>query len=298
MVFYDILYCIGAIKYHKTIAFITNYTQFKIQGEKMTSKEINYYLFSSNHKLAQKLYYLGNLKAVYCEKRHVNQDLVNFCGLRNIPLVMAEKLEELEDFLPDITTNSVGISYGIGFIFKQKHINLFEHGIWNIHPGKLPDNRGRHPIGWSFINNDKYFTLTIHSINEEIDQGKLIYEENIERDVNDDSHLISVKIDKLLEGEFLLTAIENYRKGNLISIQKGNYNKNLIGKFEDITLSQYSSAELYSVFKSQLIYGPLRVEGVLYDSCNFYSELLNSDNCKIVEANDGVKLSLHLAERR
>ena len=209
---------------------------------------------------------------------------------------MAEKLEELDKFLPDKTTNSVGISYGVGFLFKNKHINLFKHGIWNIHPGKLPDNRGRHPIGWSFINNDKYFTLSIHSINEEIDQGELIYEENIERDINDDSNSIVKKIDSLLEGDFLLKAIKNYSDGKTIPLKKGNYNKNLIGKFSNIKLNQYSSAELYSIFKSQLIYGPLNIDGKLYDQCNFYSELLPNENCKIIKMKDGKTLSLHIAK--
>ena len=260
----------------------------------MIDKEVDYYLFSSSYKLAQKLYYLGNLKAVYIEKRHINQDIINFCSIRSIPLYMAEKLDELEKVLPAKTKNAVGISFGAEFIFKKKHINLFKHGIWNIHLGKLPDNRGRHPIGWSFINNDKYFTFTVHSINEQIDQGKLIYEENIERDINDDTNLIVKKFYDLLEKNFLENAIENYNSGKLITIDKGNYNKNLIDKFNNIKLSDYTGAQLYSIFKSQIVYGPLNVEGKIYDDCNFYSELLKNDNCEIVKAKDGISLSLHI----
>jgi len=260
------------------------------------NENTNFYLFSSCCKLAQKLYYLGKLKAVYLEKRHINKDLVNFCCLRDIPFYPVDTLEELNSVLPKQTSSSVGISYGVGFIFKKQHIELFTHGIWNIHAGKLPDNRGRHPIGWSFINNDKYFTLTIHSINEEIDQGKLIYEENIERDINDDTNSISKKIINLLDGNFLLKAIDNYCNDISVPMTKGNYNKNLMGKFTNIKLQDYTAPQLYSIFKSQLIYGPLCIEGALYDDCNFYSEFLNYDNCKILEAKDGIKLSLHIAE--
>lgn len=261
----------------------------------MNDKKLNFYLFSSSYRLAQKLYNIGKLRAVYFEQRHINQDIVDFCGLWKIPYIGVKKISDLNNSLKEIDGNSLGISYGFGLIFKDEHIKLFEHGIWNIHPGKLPANRGRHPVGWSFVNNDTKFTLSIHSINERIDQGALIYEEEIIRDLHDDTRVITAKIESCLEKDFIEKAIKNYNDNKLIPLAEGNYNKNLIGKFDHIKSCEYTSCELFSIFKSQLIYGSLNVDGCFFNKCNFYNELIEYSNSKIISAKDGIKLVLSFA---
>lgn len=261
---------------------------FKFKDNKIE----NFYLFSSSYDLAKKLYYLGKLKAVYAEKRHFNLDIFNFCSLRDIPIYFLDSIEQLDEYIPLKKEKSVGISYGIGFIFKNKHINAFTHGIWNIHTGKLPQNRGRHPLGWSFINNDKYFTVSIHQINEQIDQGILLHEENIERDINDDSVKINEKVNKLICEKFIDIAINNYQKGKVKKLKQGKYNKNLIGKFDNINSLDYSSKELFSIFKSQSIYGPLKIDGVLYKKCDFYCDEMKNYSGKIILCKDNKRVLL------
>ena len=265
----------------------------------MNQDQFEFYLFSASYKLAQKLYYTGFLRAVFVEERHFNQDLFNFASLRDIPLYIANTIHDLDEMLEQniAKKNAVGISFGTGLIFKNRHIGLFKHGIWNIHPGKLPQNRGRHPISWSFINNDDYFYVSIHLINEQLDQGSLIHEERIERDINDVQIDIQNKIEYLLANDFLDNAIRNYKKSKLTVLEVGRYNPHLIGKFRDINPENYSAKELYSIFKSQIHYGPVTVQGVNYVSCNFYSKHLKYDHSDIIEARDGIKLILRRDER-
>ena len=52
-------------------------------------------------------------KAVFIEKRHINQKLVNFCGLRNIPLYASEKLDELEETYQTTISNVEHLSEAI-----------------------------------------------------------------------------------------------------------------------------------------------------------------------------------------
>ena len=40
-------------------------------------------------------------------------------------------------------------------IISKKIIKFYKMGIWNIHPGELPAYRGRHPISWAIMNNEK-----------------------------------------------------------------------------------------------------------------------------------------------
>ncbi len=266
----------------------------------MSQDFFDFYLFSSSHKLAQKLYYTGFLRKIFVEEKHFNQDLFNFANLRNIPLCAVNTIHDLDAKLEDDISveNSIGVSFGTGIIFQRRHIDLFKHGIWNIHPGKLPQNRGRHPISWSFINNDDYFYLSIHLINEQLDQGLLIHEERIKRDINDSQEHIMGKIESLLENDFIDCAICNYKRHKLIPLGKGIYNKNLIGEFSDINPENYTGKELYSIFKSQIYYGPVTVNGRKYDSCNFYSPYLKYDkNFDIISTKDSIKLIMERNER-
>lgn len=250
-------------------------------------KKFDFYLFSPNYFLAKKLFYLGNLKAIFFETRCLNKDIYNFSKLHNIPLFLIDNLKDLDEKLQIANKeNSIGISYGIGIFFKNRHIEKFEYGIWNIHGGKLPENRGRHPISYSFINNDKYFTLSIHAINEEIDQGYLIHEAHIERDINDNQKDILNKFDRCIEGDYLDIAIENYFNNKLIELGKGNYNPNLCNKFNNINSKEFTSQELFSIFKSQIMYGPVCINDKKYVSCDFYHEYFVDENVDLVECKD------------
>ena len=63
-----------------------------------------------------------------------------------------------------------------GFIKKIKKEFVNTHQVWNIHYSLLPKYRGRHSIIWSILNNESKFGLTIHRMNEYIDDGPIIYQ--------------------------------------------------------------------------------------------------------------------------
>ena len=65
--------------------------------------------------------------------------------------------------------SNLGISYGFGIIFKNKFIKKYKEGIWNIHPGDLPTYRGRHPITAAFLNDEKKIGISVHRVDEKID---------------------------------------------------------------------------------------------------------------------------------
>ena len=49
--------------------------------------------------------------------------------------------------------------------FFQIKLLKIKMGIWNIHPGNLP-NRGRHPISWALINNEKKIGISVQINNK------------------------------------------------------------------------------------------------------------------------------------
>lgn len=247
--------------------------------------------FGSDYRIAQKLNSCFPISTIWCERRHFNLDLFNYSKLNSIEINFIDKLNEIE--LHE-TPNSLGFSYGVSWIFKKKHIDAFSHGIWNIHTGKLPDNRGRHPISWSFINNDNKFYISIHAIDEKIDSGKLLAEGFVHRDINDTQDKVMAKLNNLLIDKIIDEAFENYNNNNMKSLENGIYNKSLAGEFENIDPKDYDSRFIFNLFKSQYVYGGVTIDNINYLHCDFYNEDYTKieNYSKIVVCKDGIKLGI------
>jgi len=74
----------------------------------------------------------------------------------------------LKEFKPDLC-----IALDYHRIIPAEIINSFR--IINSHGGILPDNRGYHTLGWSFINGYKELGYTLHLMDEGLDSGDVIY---------------------------------------------------------------------------------------------------------------------------
>lgn len=73
----------------------------------------------------------------------------------------------------------IGVSVLFGHILSPEFISLFRLGIVNVHPSFLPYNRGEYPNVWSIIDGTPA-GATIHYIDQGIDTGKIIAQEQIE----------------------------------------------------------------------------------------------------------------------
>ena len=70
------------------------------------------------------------------------------------------------------------ISFGYKKIIKKKILKIVKRPIINLHISYLPFNRGRHPNYWSFIEKTPK-GITIHEMDEKIDEGKIIKRKKI-----------------------------------------------------------------------------------------------------------------------
>lgn len=82
-------------------------------------------------------------------------------------------------FIKSIPNNTIGICTGFNQIFKKDLIGKLTNFV-NIHPSLLPYYRGPTPIEWCIENKELYTGWTLHQINEEIDRGKILYQEIID----------------------------------------------------------------------------------------------------------------------
>ena len=94
----------------------------------------------------------NNLKII-CIKDINNKKFINFLKLQNLDLL-------------------VSMSYNQ--IFKEEIISLYKKRIINCHAGLLPFYRGRSPLNWVLIKDEKYFGITVHFVNKFIDKGDII----------------------------------------------------------------------------------------------------------------------------
>ncbi len=98
----------------------------------------------------------------------------------NIPVFQPEKLRNSE-FLEQIKSLNADIFVVVAFRMMPKI--LFEiplMGTFNLHASLLPDYRGAAPINYAVINGETKTGATTFFINEKIDEGNILLQEEIE----------------------------------------------------------------------------------------------------------------------
>lgn len=172
---------------------------------------------------------------------------INCFNFKNIN--MQNNIDKIKNFNSDLL---ISVSYDQ--IFKKKIIESFDLGIINCHCGALPYYRGRSPINWAIINGEKSFGVTVHYVNEKIDQGDIIVQKKYPIKKKDDFksllNLANKKIPSLL-----LKSINLIRKNNVKLIKqsfiskKGSYYKKRTKGDEDIKWKQ-SSIKIYNFVRA------------------------------------------------
>jgi len=81
-------------------------------------------------------------------------------------------------------------------IFGKELISLPSKGCINTHFGLLPRYRGISPIFWALLNQEKEIGITVHYINEGIDDGRIILRDTVQ--------VGSKKIDEIYRDAFAL----------------------------------------------------------------------------------------------
>src|SRR3989344_28486 len=106
-------------------------------------------------------------------------EFVDYLKKENIPYIYS-KLKKEEDILrikgvePDL-----GILASYGAIIPREILYLFLKGILNIHPSLLPKYKGPSPVQYAILNGDTKSGTTIIKLDEKIDHGPIVEQEEI-----------------------------------------------------------------------------------------------------------------------
>lgn len=91
----------------------------------------------------------------------------------NIPVWQPSKISDINGKILQLNSNVVGVLASFGKIIPKTTIELFNHGIINIHPSLLPSYRGPTPIETAIANGDKETGVTIMKLAPEMDAGPI-----------------------------------------------------------------------------------------------------------------------------
>ncbi|MFC1657370.1 methionyl-tRNA formyltransferase [Candidatus Moduliflexota bacterium] len=141
--------------------------------------------------------------------------LRQLCADRGVPVYpgkginSSEFVEEVKRIGPDII-----VSVAAPVIFKRDLIGAARKGCINIHHGKLPRYRGMMPNFWQLYHGEERVGITVHEINEEIDDGRIILQKEV--DVLPDETLASLMArTKRIGAHLVIESIGMMRDGNV-----------------------------------------------------------------------------------
>lgn len=160
----------------------------------------------------------------------------------NIETFKSDDINEIEKKIlkekPDLI-----ILAAFGKILTKKIINAPKFGALNVHPSLLPLYRGASPIQSAILNGDKKTGVTIMLMNEKIDEGKIIIQEEVSINKDDDYEALSSTLAKK-GAELLIKIIPKWIDGKIEPIsQKGESNYVKPIKKEDGRINWEKSAE-------------------------------------------------------
>lgn len=87
----------------------------------------------------------------------------------------------VKEYTPDLI-----ISYNYKYMIRADVIEYMQGNVINLHISYLPWNRGSNPNFWSFVENTPK-GVTIHLINEKLDEGAILYQKELEFDVTEET---------------------------------------------------------------------------------------------------------------
>lgn len=106
--------------------------------------------------------------------------VVEFAKNNDISFLSSSKISSKELEQIKNTDADVGIVADFGLILTKNAIDSFPRGILNVHPSLLPRYRGPTPVQTAILNGDKQTGVTIFKIDEKMDHGPILAQEEFE----------------------------------------------------------------------------------------------------------------------
>ena len=125
-------------------------------------------------------------------KKLVSSPVKVFAENENIPVFTPEIIKGNIDFINELKSLSCDLFIVIAYgkILPKEILGIPKYGCWNAHASLLPKWRGAAPIQWSLLEGDNFTGVGIMKMEEGLDTGDVLLEEQIK--IEDDDNLISL----------------------------------------------------------------------------------------------------------
>ena len=206
-----------------------------------TSNSIIEKLISSN---------LFEFTTVVCEEKRVTDTYLQTIKLHNLKLHSFNNNTQFEELIKQFDKQEfIFLIYQLDMIVPASIAN--NYSLFNLHAGNIATNRGAHPIIWSILNNDKESELTLHKINEKIDQGIIVSTYPVKIKITDDATAIKSNMEVGLTSLFndLVMFLKGELKGS--NSAGGKYYKPI--QAIDFTIDPFtdSKEKIFNKIRSQ-----------------------------------------------
>ena len=167
---------------------------------------VNYF---SNHSLIEVVLILSNNKNAFVLKRAKQLKIESY-------VFSKPELYESDNLIEFLKLRNINFIVLAGFLWliPNSLLTSFNNRIINIHPSLLPKYGGKGMYGKKvheeILKNKENITgITIHLLNEKYDEGKILFQQSVDVDINESVETLTIKIQKL-EHEYYPKIIENY----------------------------------------------------------------------------------------
>ena len=119
---------------------------------------------------------------VSSKKKNINADFADIAGYCKKHKILSYSSNDINDkqTYSWITKRKPDyiMCFGWSRLIKGKLLKNYRNKIIGLHPAKLPNNRGRHPLIWPIVLGLKKSAVTFFLINNKVDAGKILDQKN------------------------------------------------------------------------------------------------------------------------
>ena len=122
-----------------------------------------------------------------------------FAKKENIPVFTPEIIKGNNDFINELKSLSCDLFIVIAYgkILPKEILEIPKYGCWNAHASLLPKWRGAAPIQWSLLEGDDFTGVGIMKMEEGLDTGDVLLEEQLKIEDNDNLLSLTEKLSNL-----------------------------------------------------------------------------------------------------
>ena len=147
--------------------------------------------------------------------RKLNESAVKiYAKEANLKILQPTNLKD-DNFLDALKTLKANLQIVVAFRMLPKQVwQMPEYGTFNLHASLLPNYRGAAPINWAIINGEAKTGVSTFFIDEKIDTGDMILQEEIEIGANEN---VGSLHDKLMDigSVLVLKTVNTIKNGDI-----------------------------------------------------------------------------------